>query len=816
MLDVYKTRYKLNGEPFRLSPDHHFSFAHPSYANAEAYLKYAISQGEGFIAITGGPGTGKTTLVNGLLAGLDKTRIRVAMLSNVQLDPRNLVRMVVDAFGFLLDDATNADPVSELEQFLKRQSQKGCRAVLIVDEAQGLSSASLEELRLLSNLQHDNRLLLQVFLVGQEKLLDMVHAPGMEHLQQRFIATSHLEPLDFDETVSYVEHRLRHVGWQGDPTISEDASRLIHKFSGGVPRRINLICHRLFLYGGLKRKHALLGEDARHVINELYRERLLTPEVPGEQKVEGGTAAESKNAGLPTLSPLRTESFMRTEKARQRSMQADSEAPAAEDIIPLTRPVPQPPQHEGNESLARPPEEKNRGIRTVGAATSKSLPVEPVKPGTGPGKGRRLRLAVVSGMLAGLVLVVAVKPELGDQQAALTVAAPAGTESRIARVESVPEKENTLVSDPVLASVTNSPDRSPLTEVASMGGTSRRDSSFATSSTDLDSAPGSDTEQIDAINRGAPVTEASLNAIPRNPLKQETGGKLMEQREAERLEQGQQVVEKKLAKPPEVAGLGQRTQQKRRLEAVDEERRKQREVQNWQIHPERKETLHEAGREAALARRNKASIEIESTEESAGESEQNEMQLPTHSGVSDNKTRSEGMSPPAQAERRSTVQLTQERPSKVIPAATAVAKASQQAAEPTVSGLDRLQSLLLAGRWNSEGKPAVLLMSEVTHCEAGEKNIKCWSVPQNSSTKQGLALYKVEATLRAFATGDSFQISYRTLVKLVGGDGGADSTSDEGRWQVTENALECRFIQSDWIQCRDEKDITRDYQRSGL
>ena len=246
MLDVYKTRYKLNGEPFRLSPDHQFSFSHSSYANAEAYLKYAISQGEGFIAITGGPGTGKTTLVNALLAGLDETRIHVAMLRHAQLDPGNLVRMVVDAFALPLEDANSANPVSALEQFLRQQSQAGHRAVLIVDEAQGLSSAELEELRLLSNLQHNDRLLLQVVLVGQEQLLDRVHAPDMQHLQQRLIAASHLEPLDLDETVSYVEQRLCHVGWQGDPAISEDALRLIHTFSDGVPRRINLICHRFF------------------------------------------------------------------------------------------------------------------------------------------------------------------------------------------------------------------------------------------------------------------------------------------------------------------------------------------------------------------------------------------------------------------------------------------------------------------------------------------------------------------------------------------------------------------------------------------
>jgi type II secretory pathway predicted ATPase ExeA len=530
MLDVYKTRYKLNGEPFRLSPDHRFSFAHPSYANAEAYLKYAIAQGEGFIAITGGPGAGKTTLVNALLAELDKTRIQVAMLRNAQLDPGNLVSMVVDAFGLHLEDANNANPVSELEQFLKQQSQSGHCAVLIVDEAQGLSAAALEELRLLSNLQHDNRLLLQVFLVGQEQLLDMVHAPGMEHLQQRLIAASHLEPLDLDETVSYVEHRLCHVGWQGDPAISEDALRLIYKFSGGVPRRINLICHRLFLHGGLQQKHMLVGEDARHVIDELYRERVLAPELPGERSVAETDVAKSRDSSLPALSLPRTESFVRAEKPRQRSMQADSEVPAADNIIPLARPVSPAPQ-----------DERNREIRTAGRPTSESLPVEPVESGTGPEKHRRWRLAAVFGMLAGLVLVVAVKTNIGDPQADLMLAAPAETESRIAAAETAPEKKAALVPDPVLASVTNSPDRPLVTEIGGMG-TSRRDSASATSSASLDSAAVSEVEQRidcsqdDTISRGTSVTEESqeqpasesLNATTRNPLKQEPGERLVE------------------------------------------------------------------------------------------------------------------------------------------------------------------------------------------------------------------------------------------------------------------------------------------------
>ena len=275
MLDVYRSCYNLQGQPFRLSPDYRFCFCHRTYDEAKAYLKYATFEGEGFVVITGAPGTGKTTLIAALLAELDNARVKVATLVNEQLDSRNLVERVNDAFGLPID--SSVAPLSKLMRFLNQNNADGGRAILIVDEAQSMTPEALEELRLLSNLQNYDGLLLQVFLLGQNPLLEMIRAPGMEQLQQRLIAASHLEPLKLDETVAYVEHRLRKVGWNNDPAFTEESLRLVHKFSGGVPRRINLICHRLFLRAGLEQKHKLLGEDALHVIVELHKEGLLTP-----------------------------------------------------------------------------------------------------------------------------------------------------------------------------------------------------------------------------------------------------------------------------------------------------------------------------------------------------------------------------------------------------------------------------------------------------------------------------------------------------------------------------------------------------------
>ena len=277
MLDVYKSVYNLESSPFRLGPDPRFSFGHPSYDDARSYLKYAVNEGEGFVVITGAPGTGKTTLIASLISELELSQVFVGVVTNVQLDSGSLVDMVTDAFSLPACRADGEGAMSGLMRFLRQQSEAGKRVILIVDEAQGLSAELLEELRLISNLQHNTQLLLQVFLVGQEPLMNIVRAPGMEQLHQRLIAAAQLKPLTLEETIAYIKHRLRCVGWEGDPVFSDEAFSLVYKFSAGIPRRINLICHRLFLQTGLKRRHKLLGGDALHVIVELHKEGLLTP-----------------------------------------------------------------------------------------------------------------------------------------------------------------------------------------------------------------------------------------------------------------------------------------------------------------------------------------------------------------------------------------------------------------------------------------------------------------------------------------------------------------------------------------------------------
>jgi hypothetical protein len=150
--------------------------------------------------------------------------------------------------------------------------QENRKALLIVDEAQNLAPAAVEELRMLSNFQVGNRALLQSFLVGQPQLRDLMRSPGMQQLRQRVIAAYHLGPLDQDETRAYIEHRLKHVGWQDDPRFEDAAFPAIHAHTGGVPRRINTLCTRLLLAAFLSETHAVGAADVERVIAELSEE----------------------------------------------------------------------------------------------------------------------------------------------------------------------------------------------------------------------------------------------------------------------------------------------------------------------------------------------------------------------------------------------------------------------------------------------------------------------------------------------------------------------------------------------------------------
>ncbi|HRE55786.1 MAG TPA: XrtA-associated ATPase [Candidatus Competibacter sp.] len=250
---MYTDYYGFSAKPFQLSPDPRFFFGSRVHSRALAYLRYGLSQGEGFIVITGGIGTGKTTLVKNLFQELDSSQVIAAQLVTTQLEADELLRSVVASFGLPYEEMGKAALLKHFEDFLRGHARQGRRVLLVVDEAQNLPSRSLEELRMLSNFQVGESPLLQSFLLGQEEFRQTLQEPGMEQLRQRVIASSHLTPLSEPETRDYIEHRLRVVGWEGwKPTFVDEAYSAIFRFTQGVPRLINVFCDRLLLYGFLE------------------------------------------------------------------------------------------------------------------------------------------------------------------------------------------------------------------------------------------------------------------------------------------------------------------------------------------------------------------------------------------------------------------------------------------------------------------------------------------------------------------------------------------------------------------------------------
>jgi len=279
MIDLIEKYYKLKTDPFRLTADHRFVYPHPSYKKALAYLKFAAYQEEGFVMITGRPGTGKTTLVSEVMSTLDPKEVLIAALVTTQLEAHDLLHMITSLFRIDVRDNSKSSLLLSIEQFLKNMRDVGRRVILIVDEAQGLRKDAVEELRLLSNLVIDGRPLLQIFLVGQEELRELVRSPALEQLRQRIIAASHLEPLTEEEVFGYVQHRLNIAGWNGDPKIENAAVKIIYPFSAGIPRKVNTIFSRLLLHGCIEEKHQLDRSDAKTVISELKRELLIYDDV---------------------------------------------------------------------------------------------------------------------------------------------------------------------------------------------------------------------------------------------------------------------------------------------------------------------------------------------------------------------------------------------------------------------------------------------------------------------------------------------------------------------------------------------------------
>ncbi|MDT8363562.1 MAG: XrtA-associated ATPase [Nitrosomonas sp.] len=269
---MYLNYYGFTGKPFQLKPDASFFFDSKGHKRAAAYLQYGLSQEDGFIVITGEIGAGKTTLMRHLFQNLEQEQIVVAQLVSTNLDADDALRMVAAAFGLPYTSLSKAELLLGLEQFFYQRAREGQRALLVVDEAQNLSQQTLEELRMLSNFQTQDRPLLQTFLLGQPEFRRTLLGSHMQQLRQRVIATYHLGPLDQSEIRAYIEHRLQKVGWSGNPAFRDDIFDIIHEFTDGIPRRINQFCDRLLIMGCLEELQVFGKAEAHEIVLDIKKE----------------------------------------------------------------------------------------------------------------------------------------------------------------------------------------------------------------------------------------------------------------------------------------------------------------------------------------------------------------------------------------------------------------------------------------------------------------------------------------------------------------------------------------------------------------
>ena len=302
---MYERFYELRERPFALSPDP--DYLYPSRVHREAldYLRYGLESHAGFIVITGEIGSGKTTLLQTLLRGID-TETTVGRIVNTLLEPRELLETIVIDFG--LDPGGRSKPLllRDLAQYLVDQRLAGRLVLLVIDEAQNLSFAALEELRMLSNLETEKSKLLQIALVGQPNLRDKLASPELEQLRQRITVSYHLMPLDADETANYINHRLRRAAVGAPLEFPRDVTDLIHGRSRGVPRIINVICDAALVFGYAEERRQIDLPLMHDVMIELEATGVLpaTGSADPANEVTAGTASGSLPRDRPEVAVL--------------------------------------------------------------------------------------------------------------------------------------------------------------------------------------------------------------------------------------------------------------------------------------------------------------------------------------------------------------------------------------------------------------------------------------------------------------------------------------------------------------------------------
>jgi general secretion pathway protein A len=265
---IYNDFYGFREQPFNITPDPRFLFYGERHREAFNHLLFGVKERKGFIQVTGEVGAGKTTLCRAFLEELGGG-YTTALILNPCLTSFQLVRTILSELGLEEPGNDRVRAFETLNGFLLSELEEGRDVVLIIDEAQDLNAELLEQVRLLSNLETDQRKLLQIILIGQPELRDMLASPRLRQLRQRITVRYHLGPLTSPETEHYILHRLQVAGSNSRPTFNRWALRRIHSYSGGIPRLINVVCDKTLLAGYVEGEPHITVRHVRRAVKEL-------------------------------------------------------------------------------------------------------------------------------------------------------------------------------------------------------------------------------------------------------------------------------------------------------------------------------------------------------------------------------------------------------------------------------------------------------------------------------------------------------------------------------------------------------------------
>ena len=267
---MYNRFFGFKEKPFKLVPNPAYFYLSKSHEEALAHLNYAMSQGDGFVEITGEVGTGKTTLCRAFLESLNGT-VEAAYIFNPKLSPKQLLRTINEEFGIKSEGDNTKDLIDTLNIFLMQKKASGKKVILLIDEAQNLNRNVLEQLRLLSNLETNRDKLLQIILVGQPELSQILNSHELRQLGQRITLSYQLGPLTFNESKEYIQYRIGIAAYKTAIKFDRSAYRQIYKYSKGIPRLINIVCDRALLTAFVLNQFKITANITKTSIKELAR-----------------------------------------------------------------------------------------------------------------------------------------------------------------------------------------------------------------------------------------------------------------------------------------------------------------------------------------------------------------------------------------------------------------------------------------------------------------------------------------------------------------------------------------------------------------